>query len=148
MEDIRNEIVDVYMNTLSEKTPEMSPKRMDFETVKDHLTFRVVEINRNRDYLSEKPYALLGNGLAAVCDVKMYEELDGIWQTTVTNDLAEKQDYTYHQSACSSGEARTLKYDTSCRQWISCDRHGKISQRDSGLSVRVANLCHLVVYFP
>jgi hypothetical protein len=58
VEDIRNEIVDVYMNTLSEKTPEMSPQRMDFDAVKEHLTFRVVEINRNRDYLSEKPYAL------------------------------------------------------------------------------------------
>ena len=31
VEDIRNEIVDVYMNTLSEKTPEMSPQRMDFD---------------------------------------------------------------------------------------------------------------------
>lgn len=100
VEDIRNEIVEVYMNTLSEKTPEMSPKRMDFDTVKDHLTFRVVEINRNRDYLSEKPYALLGNGLAAVCDIKMYEELDGIWQTTVTNDLAEKQGYDKAELFC------------------------------------------------
>lgn len=91
-DDIRNEIMDLYTNSLAERTPEVPPE-LDYETVKDNLTIKVVDIKRNREYLSEHPYMMLGSGLAAVCDIRMYEELDGMWQTTVTNDFMEKQGY-------------------------------------------------------
>lgn len=90
---LAGEMADLYLNSImNQKEPEM-PKELDFDDVKDNLTIRVVDISKNRDFLSEVPYMTLGNGLAAVCDIQLKQDLEGMWRTTVTRNLMEKQGY-------------------------------------------------------
>lgn len=88
---ISGQMIQLYLDSLMTH-PEVIPQDLHLDNVKEDLTFRVVEIKRNRRYLSEVPYMPLGNGLAAVCDVKLQESDDGYWRTTVTRTFAEKND--------------------------------------------------------
>lgn len=62
---------------------------LSWDEVKDHLSVRLVEKQRNQEYLRERPYADVGNGLALICDVKMDHERGGDWRANVTRDLLE-----------------------------------------------------------
>ena len=88
---ISGQMVQIYLDSLLSH-PEVIPQDLHLDSIREDLTFRVVEIKRNHRYLSEIPYMPLGNGLAAVCDVKVQESDDGYWRTTITRAFAEKND--------------------------------------------------------
>ena len=89
---LAKEMADLYMSSVAENAPEM-PNNLEFDDIKDNLTIRVIDIGRNQDYLREVPCMMLGNGLAAVCDIQLQQELEGMWRTTVTTGLMERQGY-------------------------------------------------------
>ena len=89
---LAKEMADLYMKSVAEKAPEM-PNKLGFDDIKDNLTIRIIDIGRNQDYLREVPCMMLGNGLAAVCDIQLQQELEGLWRTTVTTGLIERQGY-------------------------------------------------------
>ena len=74
---ISGQMVQIYLDSLLSH-PEVIPQDLHLDSIREDLTFRVVEIKRNHRYLSEIPYMPLGNGLAAVCDVKVQESDDGL----------------------------------------------------------------------
>lgn len=89
---LAREMADLYMKSVAEKAPKV-PDKLDFDDIKDNITIRIIDIGRNQDYLREVPCVMLGNGLAAVCDIQLQQELEGLWRTTVTTGLIERQGY-------------------------------------------------------
>ncbi len=104
---IAGEMVDLYLNSITDKEPKM-PKALDFDDVKDHLTIRVIDIRKNREYLTGVPYMMLGNGMAAVCDIELQQDVEGAWRTTVTHGLMERQGYD--KAALFEGAMQTAPY--------------------------------------
>ena len=84
--------VQEYLDAIVHK-PDSIIEKFDFDTIKDNLTVRLVEVKRNRQYLSDVPYMLVGNGFAYVCDIKVNTNMDGYWKTTVTRSLMESEGY-------------------------------------------------------
>lgn len=89
---LMNEVVDMFKDT---ELPELGPNdiSLDYESIKDNLTFRLLELRRNRMFLVNVPYMSVGNGLALVCDIKVRSNEDGEWRTTITKDMMEKNGY-------------------------------------------------------
>ncbi len=85
------EIRNAYLQTLS--MPEPQKVDFDYDKIKDKLTVRLLEIKRNRDFLSTTPYMTVGHGLAMVCDIKMKDGDEGSWRATVTQSMLEGQNY-------------------------------------------------------
>ena len=85
------ELKDAYLQTLS--MPEPQKIDFDYDKIKDKLTVRLLEIKRNRDFLSGTPYMTVGHGLAMVCDIKMKDGDEGAWRATVTQSMLEGQNY-------------------------------------------------------
>ena len=86
IELISGELVQVYLDSVASRT-DLIPQELDFGNIKDGLTIRLVEIKRNRQFLSGVPYMPVGNGLAAVCDVKIREDEEGYWRTTLNREF-------------------------------------------------------------
>lgn len=61
---------------------------LDFESIKDNLTVRLVDTELNREYLKEHPYREIGAGLAIVIDVNMSDD----YSFVINNGLAENYD--------------------------------------------------------
>ena len=93
---IAGQMVQLYLDSLATRS-EVLPQDLSFENLAGNLTFRVVEVKRNHRYLSEIPYMALGNGLAAVCDVKVQESDDGYWRTTITRTFMEDNHYDMNE---------------------------------------------------
>lgn len=91
MHALAMEIKDAYVNTIG--MPEPQKVDFDFDKIRDNLTVRLLEIRRNREYLSQMPYMTVGHGLAMVCDIKMNDGRDGSWRATVTQSMLESQGY-------------------------------------------------------
>ena len=89
---LAGEMAGMYMNSFKDQPPAVYAD-LRYDTIKDDLAIRVVDIGRNRDYLQEVPYMALGSGLAAICDVRLNQNMEGMWRTTITRDLMEKQGY-------------------------------------------------------
>lgn len=66
---------------------------LSYEAIRDNVTLRLVELKRNRMYLVDVPYMSVGNGMAMVCDIKINQNEEGFWRTTITRDMLEKQRY-------------------------------------------------------
>ena len=81
-----------YLQSLNQK-PETIMENFSFDNVKDSLTVRLVEVSRNRQFLSNVPYMLVGNGFAYVADIKVNDGSDGYWKTTVTRTLMDSEQY-------------------------------------------------------
>lgn len=93
MQHIAIETAHMYLDTLSHPAVVKESPDLSFDKIKDNLTLKLVEIKRNRSYLSDIPYMTVGNGLAAVCDIRLdAPENEGVWSTTVTKQMME----TYH----------------------------------------------------
>ena len=93
MQHIAIETAHMYLDTLSHPAVVKETPDLSFDKIKDNLTLKLVEIKRNRSYLSDIPYMTVGNGLAAVCDIRLdAPENEGVWSTTVTKQMME----TYH----------------------------------------------------
>lgn len=85
-----NEMFRVLMRARDAEPPEET--RLEggiFE--QGELSVRVLEIDRNTEYLKTRPFRDLGNGFAAVCDVVVFDET-GSWRSSITDDIAEEYD--------------------------------------------------------
>lgn len=93
-EDIQRlaaEVADAYRGTIGMERPQTMD--LSFDQVKENLTLRLLDISRNREYLSQTPYMTVGHGLAMVCDIKMEDGRDGSWRATITQDMLEHENY-------------------------------------------------------
>lgn len=63
---------------------------LDWESVRDNLTVRLLEKSRNRDFLANMPYADVGNGLAIIADINMGEDRGGDWRIAVNHGVMEQ----------------------------------------------------------
>ena len=86
------EVVQEYLDAVVSK-PEIAETNLTFDRIRDDLTIRIVEIERNKEFLQEIPYMVMGNGFAAVCDVKVHEDNSGYWKTTITRGLMQENNY-------------------------------------------------------
>lgn len=82
IEHMANEIAETALyaianipDTVKAMTEETS--RMEWDSIKDKLSFRVLEVKRNKKYLADKVYKDLGCGLAAVPEI-LYLSEDGV----------------------------------------------------------------------
>ena len=62
---------------------------LSWENVRDNLTIRLLEKNRNIDFLSNMPYADVSNGLALTVDINMGEDRGGDWRIAVNHGVME-----------------------------------------------------------
>ena len=85
------EVLDLYKDSLRDH-PEIVQPDLSYESIKDNVTLRLIELKRNRMYLVDVPYMSVGNGFAVVCDIKM-DNREGSWRTTITRDILEKNGY-------------------------------------------------------
>lgn len=84
---IMTELAAAYeQNRYAVRPPEVD---LSWEELKDDLTVRVVEKQRNREFLRERPYVDVGNGLAVICDISMGEDRGGDWRVGVTRSVLE-----------------------------------------------------------
>lgn len=94
MQGLAIETTHMYLDSLSHPAACKEPPDLSFDKIKDSLTLKLVEIKRNRGYLADIPYMSLGNGLAAVCDIRLdAPDNSGIWSTTVTRQMMENYQY-------------------------------------------------------
>ena len=78
----------------------MNENKLDFsyESIKDHVVLRLVEIDRCREELALVPYMCVGNGMALVPDIRMEDARgEGFWRTTITREMAALYDYDVRQ---------------------------------------------------
>lgn len=59
-----------------------------FEAIKDKLTVRLVDTEKNRAYLEEHPHREIGAGLAVIAEINIGDE----YSVVVTNDIAKDYD--------------------------------------------------------
>ena len=64
-----------------------------YNKVKKQFTLRLLEKARNELFLENVPYMDVGNGLVLVCDISFFSEEDGIYKTTVTQDIVDEEGY-------------------------------------------------------
>ena len=86
---ISGQVAQAYLDSLVMQ-PDTIPQELDLDKVRNDISFHVLEIKRNHKYLSEVPYMPMGNGLAAVCHIKVDDGKDGCWRTTITRAFAER----------------------------------------------------------
>ena len=68
------------------KPPEVD---LSWDNVKDKLTVRLLEKNRNREFLANMPYVSVGHGLAVIADINMGEDKGGDWRIAINNNVLE-----------------------------------------------------------
>ena len=69
--------------------PEVS---LSYDNVKDKLTVRLLEKNRNKEFLANMPYVSVGHGLAVIADINMGEDRGGEWRIAVNNNVLDSLD--------------------------------------------------------
>lgn len=62
---------------------------LTWDSVKDSLSVRLLEKSRNKEFLSNMPYADVGNGLALTADINLPGDSKGEWKAAVTHSLLE-----------------------------------------------------------
>ena len=94
----RGEDIDSVANTLADIVLEAERHKpitadsdfdFSFDAIKGRLTVRLVDIEKNRDYLAEHPHRDIGAGLAVIAEINVGDE----YSIVVTNDIA--RDYGY-----------------------------------------------------
>lgn len=94
----RGEDIDSISNTLANIVLEAESHKpitansdfdFSFDAIKDSLTVRLVDIEKNRDYLAEHPHRDIGAGLAVIAEINVGDE----YSIVVTNDIV--RDYGY-----------------------------------------------------
>ena len=82
---LATEMADMY----SASRNAASPPEVDlsYDNVKDKLTVRLLEKQRNHEFLSTMPYVSVGHGLAVIADINMGEERGGEWRIAVNNNV-------------------------------------------------------------
>ena len=62
---------------------------LSWDSVRDKLTVRLLEKQRNREFLSTMPYVSVGHGLAIIADINMGEDRGGDWRIAINNGVLE-----------------------------------------------------------
>lgn len=95
LEEFAKDVVQTYLGQVSQ-TIEPDIKRSTaapaFHNLEDKLCLRLVEIKRNQEYLLDKPYFDVGNGLALLCDITGGSK-DTPWRAVVDNRIMESNGY-------------------------------------------------------
>ena len=63
---------------------------LSWEKVRDNLSIRLLERNRNVDFLSNMPYVDAGNGLALTVDINIPGDRDGDWRIAVNHGVSDQ----------------------------------------------------------
>ena len=81
-------------NMYSASRNAVSPPEVDisYDNIKDRLTVRLLEKNRNREFLANMPYVSVGHGLAVIADINMGEDKGGEWRIAVNNNVLDSLD--------------------------------------------------------
>ena len=87
---LASEMANMYTQTKdAPRPPEVD---LSFESIKDKLTVRLLEKKRNREFLSNMPYASVGHGLALTADINFGEDRGGDWRIAVNRSLLESME--------------------------------------------------------
>ena len=60
---------------------------LSWDSVRDKLTVRLLEKQRNREFLSSMPYVSVGHGLAVIADINMGEDNSVEWRIAINNGV-------------------------------------------------------------
>lgn len=91
---IADNIVSVYMDCKDMQPAQKNIESLDlsYDNIRDKITMRLVEIKRNRQFLQDRPYMNVGNGLAVICDIQV-EGPGGTGVISINNDLVKQNGY-------------------------------------------------------
>lgn len=78
-----------YGDDYKECMPKPPEVDLSWDNVSDKLTVRLLEVKRNREFLSTMPYVSVGHGLAVIADINMGEDRGGDWRIAVNNGVLE-----------------------------------------------------------
>lgn len=70
---------------------------LSWEKVRDSMTVRLLEKNRNVDFLSNMPYVDVGNGLAMTADINMPGDMVGEWRIAVNHSVMDQLGVDRHE---------------------------------------------------
>ena len=90
MNELVLELAQLYLMSLIRS--DRKPMELDFNSAKDHMAFRLLDIRRNIKYLEKVPYLNLGFDLALVPDIRMDDGNGGCWRTAVQHEMFEDMD--------------------------------------------------------
>ena len=92
LERLMGDVTRAYLESIDRGLDPAEPD-LSFDNIRDKLSLRLVETKRNREYLLDKPYLDVGNGLALICDVQLSRNMSECWRTVVNNGIAEANGY-------------------------------------------------------
>lgn len=95
LEEFAKDMVQTYLGQVSQAIVpdiERSTAAPVFNNLEDKLCLRLVEIKRNREYLLDKPFLDVGNGLALLCDI-IGGSKNAPWHAVVDNQFMESNGY-------------------------------------------------------
>ncbi len=95
LECLMEDVTRTYLKSIDRGTQGMDTEALDlsFDNIRDKLSLRLVETKRNREFLMDKPYLDVGNGLALICDVQFSRNVSECVCTVVNNEIAEANGY-------------------------------------------------------
>ncbi|MGI6736002.1 MAG: DUF5688 family protein [Anaerovoracaceae bacterium] len=96
LECLMGDVTRAYLESSGREVDASEPD-LSFENVRDSLRLRLVETKRNREYLKDKPYLDVGNGLALICDIRVQKNENVNWCTVVNNGVMEANGYDKHE---------------------------------------------------
>lgn len=115
------QMVRSYLVTGRPWVPEGSIE-IDLEQREDELGFRILDIEKNRDYLDGVPYRRMCGDLVMIADLTLGGT--GEWRTVVCNELLEDCNYP-EEKLFDRAMENTVKNDPPVLTEISDDIHGK-----------------------
>ena len=89
LERLMGDVTRAYLESIDRGLDPAEPD-LSFDNIRDKLSLRLVETKRNREYLLDKPYLDVGNGLALICDLQLSRNMSECWRTVVNNGIAVK----------------------------------------------------------
>ena len=92
LEHLMGDVTRAYLESIDRGLDPAEPD-LSFDNIRDKLSLRLVETKRNREYLLDKPYLDVGNGLALICDLQLSRNMSECWRTVVNNGIAEANGY-------------------------------------------------------
>ena len=87
---LASEMANMYL--MSKDAPRPPEVDLSYDRIKDKLTVRLLDKQRNREFLSNMPYVSVGHGLAVIADINMGEDRGGEWRIAVNNGVLDSLD--------------------------------------------------------
>lgn len=96
LEHLMGDVTRAYLESIDRGLDPAKPD-LSFDNIRNKLSLRLVETKRNREYLLDKPYLDVGNGLALICDLQLSRNMSECWRTVVNNGIAEANGYNKNE---------------------------------------------------